>query len=688
MAVDTKNQNHVSALALAVSALAGPWQAFAHEEHNASVIEEIVVYGRAEQSIGTAMSASEGLVGYDDWRMTPMQRVGDLAEAVPGMVATQHSGTGKANQYFLRGFNLDHGTDFAAYAEGVPLNMRTHGHGQGYLDLNFLIPELVATAQYRKGPYAAEVGDFSSAGSVAFQFHDRLDDSLIAATIGEDAYVRSLVAGSLDINGAAVTAAVDIARNDGPWDLDEDLDQQKLYLGYVRPTERGQIKLTLQGYSSEWTSTDQIPRRAVRSGIVDELGFLDPDLGGSTDRWVVTAAADFENWRISSYLIDYDFELFSNFTYLLDDPVQGDEFAQRDERRVYGATATASRTATLANRPLVWTWGGELRFDDIQALGLDRTVGRQAVSTTRRDAVKEASLGAYADAAWAATDKLRASLGVRVDAYDWDVDALQRANGGSGTDTLVSPKFSLAYRINELFEAYANYGHGMHSNDVRGVTIRVDPVSGDPVPSVDALVKSRGGEVGLRVERGTQLNATITAFWLTLDSELVFVGDAGGTEVNPGSRRQGVELTAFWNPNEWLALNASYTRTNAEFRSALSNADHIPGAIEGNLSFGVNGTWRNGLSASLQLRHIDEAPLVEDDSVRAPSSTALDASLMWRRGPLEWRVDVFNVLDSNDYDVAYFYPSRLPGENAEGIEDIHYHPFEPRSVRASMSFFF
>ena len=659
--------------------------AFAHDDHT-SALEELVVYGRAEEMIGVAQSASEGIVGYDDIQLSPLLRVGELAEAVPGMVATQHSGTGKANQYYLRGFNLDHGTDFSARAEGVPLNMRTHGHGQGYLDLNFLIPELVATTSYRKGPYSAQVGDFSSAGGVDFAFYDELDESIAELSAGEFGYNRALVATSADLSEGVLTGALDLTRYEGPWDLEENLEQEKLYLSYQTELGTAQAKLTVQGYWSDWDATDQIPLRAVRSGLIDELGFIDPDLGGHTDRLAVTGAVDFGTWQMNGYMIDYDFTLFSNFTYLLDDPVLGDEFEQRDKRRVYGAGADGALTRTLADRPLLLRWGGDIRYDDIGEVGLYRTTSRQRNDLVRQDAVEELSLGSFVEAEWAVNDKLRAALGLRADYFDWRVDARRSANSGSGDDLQLSPKFRLAYRFNDGFEAYLNYGRGMHSNDVRGTTIRVDPASGDPLAPVEALVASDGAEVGLRLENGRKFNATLVAFWLELESELVFVGDAGGTEANDGSQRLGVEATAFWQANDWLAVNAAYTYTDAEFRSVPGPLNHIPGAIESNVTLGLNAAWSNGLSGSLRLRHLGEAPLVEDNSVRADSSTLLHVGTAYRRGPLEWRLDIFNALDSNDYDISYYYASRLPGEAAEGVEDIHFHPFEPRTVRASVKF--
>ncbi len=322
------------------------------------LVEEIVVYGRAERHIGTAGTASEGIVGYADFHFRPLLRVGELVESVPGMVATQHSGTGKANQYFLRGFNLDHGTDFSAHLDGVPLNMRSHGHGQGYLDLNFIIPELVETAAFRKGPYHAEKGDFSSAGSIDFTTAERLQRRTVQMTLGEWGYRRGMAAGTADIGGGALTGAVDATFSAGPWQLDENLKQAKLYLGHAFDWRGAAVRASLQAYDAHWDATDQIPKRAVAAGLVDERGFIDPDPGGRTRRLALTAQAAFDAWQVGGYFLDYDFRLFSNFTYLLEDPVLGDEFEQRDRRHVWGAWARGERASALAGRPVVYRWGG------------------------------------------------------------------------------------------------------------------------------------------------------------------------------------------------------------------------------------------------------------------------------------------------------------------------------------------
>jgi outer membrane receptor protein involved in Fe transport len=477
---------------------------------------------------------------------------------------------------------------------------------------------------------------------------------------------------------------LDATTYDGPWDLEEELEQYKLFLGYAFDVAGARARLSLHGYDGEWNATDQIPRRAVDSGLVDELGYIDPDLGGDTDRWSLTASLDTDRLRAGAYIVDYSLSLYSNFTYFLDDPLDGDEFEQRDERTVWG-TWFKGELAGDAGLPTILRWGGDVRYDDIDEVGLFGTIARVRTDATRDDTVEELSGSLWAELEVTATERLRGIFGLRADAYDWDVSAIEQANSGSGDDSLVSPKASAAYRFADSLEGYASWAKGFHSNDVRGATIFVDPVTGDSAEPVDVLVESEGAELGLRWERGRNVNATLAVFWLELDSELVYVGDAGTTEPNDGTERNGIEATAFWQATEWLAVHGAYTWTDAEFQSDQGGGREIPGAVEETLVLGLNGVWPNGLSGSVRLRYLGEAPLVEDESVHTDPSWLVNAGLAYRRGALEYRFDVFNAIDSNDDDIAYFFSSRLPGEPAEGVEDVHFHPLEPRTMRTSLT---
>ncbi len=641
--------------------------------------DQIIVYGRALAQIGKAQSASQGTVGYKDFEDKPVSRVGELVENVPGVIATQHSGTGKANQYFLRGFNLDHGTDFAGFVDGVPINMRSHGHGQGYLDLNFLIPELVERIDYRKGPYFADTGDFSSAGTVQFRTVDRLARPIVEATVGTYGYYRALAAGSTVIGGGDLLVAIDGTYSNGPWDLDERL---RKYNGALKFSQDG-VSIGLTGYRATWNATDQVPQRAIDSGLIGRFGNIDPYLGGFTTRIGFTAGLDRGSTRATAYATHYDFGLTSNFTYFLNDPIAGDEFQQRDRRQVYGGSLAQDFATRVAGLPLTLTVGGDTRYDRIGKVGLYSSQLGAISGTIREDRVNQFSAALYASSELRLTPRLRVALGLRGDHYGYSVKAGLPAKAGTGSDDLISPKASIAWTPSRHLELYGNYGEGFHSNDARGAAISVDPASGAPADRVPLLARARGGELGGRVEFG-RFNATATVFYLDLASELVFVGDAGSTEPNDASHRVGTELAVFWQPSTWLTFDGSAAFTRARFRGVPASQDRIPGAVENVIAAGATAEFGHGLSGSMRFRHFGSAPLIEDDSARSRPTTLVNAGLYYRVGAAKIGIDVFNLFGSSDADITYFYPSRLPGEPAAGVDDYHLHPVEPRQMRVSM----
>ena len=652
-------------------------------------LDTITVVGREENLVGTATSASEGALSHDEIERRPRLRPGDLAEYVPGVAATQHSGSGKANQYFLRGFNLDHGTDFAQTVDGMPVNLRSHGHGQGYADLNFLIPELVDGLTYRKGPYAADVGDFSSAGSVDYRLVDAMPTGFAQFELGSDRYARIVGAASHTIGAATLTWGVEAQGYDGPWrDIDEDVQKRNAFLRFIAPVGRGQLSLTAMGYDNRWNSPDQIPQRAVTEGRIDRLGSIDTTLGGDSSRYSLSGAWNGDAFGgafdANAYAIRYRLSLWSNFTYFLDDPANGDQFRQFDARTLtgFGLRQTWQGAAWRARAGL------DGRRDDIGHVGLERTQARAFVAPIRDDRVDERSLAAWMDAQYSLTQSLRVQLGGRYDHYTFDVDALQPANSGRTDAGIASFKGELAWRIAEPAELYLNWGQGFHSNDARGTTIRVDPLTGEPADRVTPLVRSRGSELGLRVAQEGRWQTTLALWQLDLASELLFVGDAGTTEASRPSKRHGIELGAYWfaDPRARLELEVAYTQSR--FTDADPAGDRIPGAVPWIASAAWSSEWARGWHSSARVRHVGDAPLIEDDRVRSGSSTMLNLAVgkRWQRWNFE--LDVLNALDSDDHDIDYFYASRLPGEPDEGVEDLHFHAFEPRSLRLRATYAF
>ncbi|XOV82625.1 MAG: TonB-dependent receptor [bacterium] len=642
--------------------------------------EEMIVWGRAQTQKGKAISASQGLVGYADFDTRPLERVGELVEVVPGMVATQHSGEGKANQYYLRGMNLDHGTDFSAYFEGMPINMRAHAHGQGYLDLNFLIPEIISTVSYAKGPYNADRGDFSTAGTTSMSIYDTLDRPFIEATYGSDDYHRLVSAGSMDLADGHLLAALEVVRDEGPWQLGTDLQKNNLLLKYSGQVGDLDTHVLVSHYDNEWRSTDQVPKRLTSSNAIDRFDFIDPGLGGDSSRSTLITGLQGEQLQASLYASRYKLRLFNNFTYFAEDPVQGDQFEQLDARWIVGGNVQYRFDVGSKSSLRI---GGDLRIDDISDANLYATRARVRTMTIRNDSVDWRSLGAFAELTTRWTERLRTVVGLRADYFDYEVDANLTANSGKGDDGNFVPSFALAYQVNDFVEVYANWGKGFHSNDVRGATISIDPLSGDPVDTVDVFVEQEGAELGLRVEGWRGLALTATYFWLESDSELLFVGDGGATEPSDASKRTGVELGAFWNINSrWTAdLNAAFV--DSRFVGVARGFDEIPNARDRVIGAGITYVQPKGWTASLRLRHFGEAPLTEDGSVTNGDTTVVNAGLQYDFGQWQAGLELLNLLDAEDDDIAYYFASRLPGEAAP-VEDIHFHPVIPFSIRASL----
>lgn len=661
--------------------------AFAHE------YEEVEVTGRHTNLVGEAISASQGIVGQQELLVRPILRVGEVLETVPGMVVTQHSGSGKANQFYLRGFNLDHGTDFRTSYDGMPVNMRSHGHGQGYTDINFVIPELLQSIAYKKGPYYAEVGDFSGAGSASFTTLQRLEENIVELGMGQDQYGRLLAAGSTRVGNGELLLGLETQVYNGPWtDIDEDVRKLNALARYGWEVGDNRFALTLMAYDNQWNSADQIPERAVEDGLVDRLGSLDTSLGGESSRYSLSFGWTGSHWQANAYAIRYRLDLWSNFTYLLDRPLLGDQFEQVDKRWVYGGELLRDDDLQWAGISYHNRFGLQLRYDDIGEVGLYQTRQRSRLGTVRVDAIDESSAALFWSGEFSWAERWRATAGLRYDRYWFDVDSNIDANSGNEKAGIASYKFNLSYQLTDRWETYLGAGSGFHSNDARGVTIQRNPVDGAPVDSVDPLVRSRGAELGARFFSTDKLNLSVALWGLQLDSELVFVGDAGNTEPSRASRRYGIEVTAYWWLTEYWSLDMEYSRTRSQFTQSdpadPSLGDDIPGAIPSVAAAGLNFSHPHGYFGSARVRYFGPRPLDENGDVYSSSTTVVNvrAGYRWRQWQLS--ADVLNLFDSRSHDIDYFYASRLPGEPLGGVEDVHFHPLEPRTLRLYASYRF
>ena len=677
----------LKAIALGVACAAGihPLQVAAQDE--AAVIEELVVWGRSLQLLGSADSASQGVVGYADFSTRPLARVGELVEVVPGMIATQHSGPGKANQYFLRGFNLDHGSDFSTFFEGMPVNFRTHAHAQGYMDLNFIIPEIIERVDFKKGPYSANTGDFSLAGTSSMKTYDTLERGFVEVTAGSGDEIRVVAANSFSTEQGSLLYALEHQQTNGMFVLDQDVRKYNGLLKYTGEIDGIPSQLTLTAYDSEWISTNQVPQRAVASGQIDRFGFIDPDLGGQSHRYSLSGRFELGEWDLTAYASAYYMSLINNPTYVLNDPINGDEFEQEDERLLFGGSLLRKGAFDFLGLQAASLVGAEARYDDVQELNLFNTRSRVRYDSVREDDAQELSLSAYAESEFMVSEKLRLATGLRVDYIRFDVEALRPQNSGSDNDALLQPKFGLAYRLADSLEFYANYGHGFHSNDVRAAVNRIDPITGEDTEAQDILVEGRGGEIGFRYDNLRGFNVTLTAFELATDSELVFVGDAGTTEPSDPTRRSGVELNAFYSINDRLVIDFSAARASGHFRGLPDGENSITDAHENVAAAGLSYVGTQGITASLRLRYFGDAALTEDESLMKEDSTLVNAGVSYAFGAWEMGIDALNLFDAEDDDIAYFFESRLPGE-LEAVEDIHFHPSNPRIIRAMLRYSF
>ena len=645
----------------------------------------------AENLVGVAQSASQGAITARQLDARPLMRAGEVLETVPGVVISQHSGEGKANQYYLRGFNLDHGTDLATTVAGMPVNMPTHAHGQGYSDLNFLIPELVSGVQYSKGPYFADQGDFATAGSANINYASTLDASIVRVAGGGEGFDRAMVAASPSVGSGHVLAAFEAEHNDGPW---VNPDKYKKVNGLIRYSQGDVVNgfsITGMGYRATWNSTDQIPQRAIDEGIITRFGSLDPTDGGDTYRYSGTVewqrSHSNSSLKVVGYGIGYDLNLFSNFTYFLDDPVHGDQFHQADHRFITGGKATYKRLDRWGGRDVENTVGVQLRNDDITLVGLYHTEARQLLDTVSQDSVLETSASAFAQNETAWTPWLRTLAGIRVDGYRFGVDAAATdpENGGTTHAGIVSPKGGVVIGPFTGTEMYANAGLGFHSNDARGTTITRDPNTGETVNPVTPLVRAKGAEGGIRTVAIPHLQSSLTVWTLSLASELVFTGDAGTTEPSRPSHRYGIEFANYYAPRPWLLLDGDLSWSHARFTETDPVGDHVPGSVGTVVSGGVTLDSLHNVYGSLRLRYFGPRALIEDNSVRSQATSLLNFEGGYKLSKrVKIGVDVFNLLNAQDSDIDYYYASRLPGEPAGGVNDIHLHPTLPRTARLNL----
>jgi hypothetical protein len=664
----------------------------------------IEVVGSYEDSLARRSAASQGIVTPRQLALRPLLRAGDVLESIPGVLISQHSGEGKANQYYLRGFNLDHGTDFATTIEGVPVNMPTHAHGQGYTDLNFVVPELVSGVQYRKGTYSVEDGDFSSAGSAHISYRNMVPSPIVSLTLGEEGYRRALVAVSPRLPSGTVLGSIELIRNDGPWVHPDEYRKINGLARYDNGNPELGISVVAMGYDGRWNSTDQIPERAVASGQFARFGAIDPTDGGQSYRYALStefhAVEPGSVTKASAYIVAYRLDLFSDFTYFLTDTLHGDQFEQADQRVVTGLHLSHVDITGSRDREVRQMIGVDVRSDNIASVGLFHTEARRRLATVREDQIAEESLSPYVQSDAQLSSFLRTILGARADLYRFNVTSSYQPFSGSDVTGIVSPKASLILGPWGGFDLYLDGGYGFHSDDARGARFSSSsatqgvqaapehfPVPGrPPIQRSDLLIRTKGAEVGARFTGGSRWSTSASLWGLDIRSEQVFQGDGATTEPGRPSRRTGIELSGECRLVDRVHMDADLAYSRARFTDLDPVGDRIPGAVEGVASAGIEYDHPSGEFADLRVRYFGPRPLIEDDTVRSHASTILNTQLGYRiRSRWIVALQVFNLLDRGVSDVDYYYTSRLPGEPVQGIADVHSHPQEPRSIRLVLS---
>ena len=666
------------------------------------------VQGREDDLVGLADSATQGTVGAKEIEERPLLRSGEVLETVPGLIITQHAGGGKANQYFLRGFNLDHGTDFAVFLDEMPLNLPSHAHGEGYADMNTVIPEFVKRVNFEKGPYYADVGDYGSAGSAHLEFYKTLPEKLFQVEGGMYGYGRVVFGLSRKVGSGTLLYGGEASHDDGPWTHPDNYYKHNGLLTYSHGDDARGFSITARGYHGKWNSSDQIADNAPP--LVGFFGTLNPTDGGNSQRYSLQAEWHRERakskTKITVYGFYYDLDLFSDFTYFLTDTVHGDQFEQRDRRWAVGLDARHSILSQWFGRRVENTFGLQVRNDWIHN-GLFQTEDRNRVNktdsgtvlpaTTQEDRFTDVEVGVYWENTIRWAEHFRTDAALRGDVGHVDVTSLiTPANSGTAAKALPSPKLTLIFGPWSNTEFYLQGGFSLHSNDARGATQTVQPVSdenpypGTPASRIPLLIPTKGGEIGMRTAALPHLQSTLSLWYLRSASELQQSGDTGGTvpSAQP-SNRYGVEWANYYTPLEHVALDFDLADSRAFF-TAIDGDDAAPGSPGGRrvpeavglvVSSGIAFHDYRRFSTSLRLRAFGPRDLTSDGIYRSRATVLLNGEVGYRIDE-KWRfvVELLNLLNRRDHDIDYAYESRIAPTAEPAFTDV-FHPIEPFQVR-------
>ncbi|MCH4090602.1 TonB-dependent receptor [Acetobacter sp.] len=657
--------------------------------------------------LGHATTASQGSITEQELRLRPAYRVGELLEAVPGLVATVHSGEGKANQFLMRGFNLDHGTDLATFVDGIPINEVTHAHGQGYTDLNFLIPEMMGTIDYTKGPFNAATGDFGVAGSDRIHLVRNLP-TMISGSVDTLENERLVTGGTAHFhNNDRLLGVFETDHADGPWKYPDNFRAIKSMARYLHGTSSNGFDLTGMYYRGQWRATNDQPLEAIQQHLIGRYGSLDPTDGGFTERYSLSGhyrlGSGHQKWVASFYADHSRLSLWNNFTHYLTDPVEGDQFEQDETRTKVGGTLSYTRTDMLFGRLSSESiFGIDGRYDTVF---IDRrhTHQRTVLSSCpdspyggglyvcNADTVQEGRIAGYLQNTTHWLPWMRTVFGLRQEYYHGNDHSLVTGISGRIGQTLFQPKGSLIFGPWRKTELYLSVGRGFHSNDLRGVvgTFAGDRFSAGTVKT-PLMTKAISEEIGIRSNPINHLETQLSFWRIDFNSELTYAPDEGVNEAGPASRRQGMEFSAQYNPLPWLELNTDVAYSHARYRThdpAYYGIDgtHIANAPNMIWSFGIlldnRGPWFGGL----QVRWLGGYPLLENNSLRSKGYREVNLDIGYRFSKnLKLTVSVFNLTNSHDNAIEYGYNYRIT-PTAKPTTGASIHPLEPVSARFALS---
>ena len=669
-----------------------------------------------------------------DINARPITRPGEVVEAAPGLMVVAHSDGGKANQYYVRGWNLDHGSDFATFVDDVPINLVSNIHGAGYTDLNWLIPETINGVDVRKGPFYVDVGDFGNAGNVRISFRDAVEKNIEQVTTGSFGYNRALLLGSTKLDTGSLLYAGAFNVYSGPWTNSDNLRSFSGLARFSQGTATDGVSFTAQAYANNWNAADQIPLRATTTGLIGFRSQMDPTDGGDANRfslssrWAQSDAIGL--WKANAYVVSYGLDLFNNFAWFtpngnptpLPSNATGDQFHQHESRIYTGGGVSRTIDGTLFGLRNETLLGAQIRYDGVSQ-SLSSTFQRQFLFNTLVDRFGEGSVGIYAQNTMHWTDWFRTTTGWRGDAFAVSVNStLQPANSGRDEMMIGSPKFTATLGPFYKTELFVGAGMGYHSNDARGTVITQTP--GDPTSPLSSsplLIRSRGGEVGLRTKAIPNLDSSVSFFYIRQNSELVFDGDTGTTSPGLPSQRTGVEFTNDYRLNNWLHVDANLALSRARFlgfdadqfatwQSLAAYPQAQIGNAPGNYVF--NAPWmvasagvtlgeQTGWYSSLRWRYISSRPLTEDGVFQSPPLNLVNGSVGYRFDN-GWRLelDALNLLSSTTDLATYAYGSVITTDRLfalcypkmkissdvcqAGVMDHVFLPIEPLAFRVTL----